>query len=423
MWSRLSALTPREQGRVSYEDYLSIKGFGELFEWVGAVRESRRIVAMNGRSSMMVVGEVTPELTALFQLPLGQRVVVSQQLADEVGETARIDGAEAPLSAVAPEWLDGVYLGRPVDVWVPLAESSLSDSERNGPSVWVLARLRTGVSIDRAATLINVGRRDAGSFRVLPYTGVTPEMAHGLWRIGRLLRAAAVAVFLVAGANVACLLLSRASARAHETAVRVALGASRGRLARQLLADAVVISVTGGMLGLVVAIWTTNIVPLLFFDQDAARLVFAPDVVGAIATSAACVGLTIACALAPLSVIRDDRPAVVLRRESAGPSPALRWLRTGMVVGQMALCCSLVITTGLLVQSLRSASLTNVGRRLGTPIVATVQSRPAVSRNETAVVRPHVPSQGPGRGEVGAGSHALGLGLDASGRLTGVATV
>lgn len=55
-----------------------------------------------------------------------------------------------------------------------------------------------------------------------------------------------------------------------------------------------------------------------------------------------------------------------------------------MVVGQMALCCALVITTGLLVQSVRSASLTSVGRRLGTPILATLQSRSTASRHESA---------------------------------------
>lgn len=378
-------------GPVSYDDYLSIKAYGDVFEWVGAARESQGTIVVGGRSSMIPIAAVTPELAALFQLSPDERVIVSHRLrqnelrltADVRGETIRIDGADARVAAVAPEWLEGLYLGRPVDIWTPWDEASLRDADRSSHSVWVIARLRARISIDRAEALINGGRRGATSIRVLSYTGLLPRMADGLSRIGTLIRAAAAAVFVIACANVASLLLSRASARSQETAVRVALGASRGQLARQLLSDSVLMSVTGGMFGMVLALWTTDVVPLLFFDKDAAQLAFAPDLVGIITASAACASVTVACGLVPLFEIRDDRPAAVLQRENAGPSTSMRRLRIVLVVGQMALCCVLIIATGLLLESFRSALHTNGGRRLGAPILATIESRPGASRSES----------------------------------------
>ena len=205
--------------------------------------------------------------------------------------------------------------------------------------------------------------------------------------------------------------------------MRVALGASRGQLARQLLSDAVLISVAGGALGMLVAMWTTNVVPLLVFRQGCGAA-----------------GLRTGCGrhhryvgrvrqhhdrmrIGASFVIRADRPAVVLQRENAGPSPVMRRLRMGIVVGQMALCCALVIATGLLVQSFRSALQTNAGHRLGSRFWRRWSRDPLVSRNETAASGMAFFRSGRGRSESVPGSHTAGLGLHASRRLAGVATV
>jgi predicted permease len=378
-------------GPLSYDEFLSIKARTDAFEWVGAARESQGAATVNGRSLILPVAAITPELASLFQLSSEGRVVISHRLRQsELGdrpdlraETVRIDGAEARVAGMAPDWFDGLHLGRPVDIWIELHEASLSETDRRSRTVWVLGRLRAGVSIDRAETLINTGRQQAGMIRVAPYTGMTPDMAGGLSRIGVLLRAAAGAVFFIACANVASLLLSRGSARAHETSVRVALGARRAQLTRQLLCDSVLISVAGGAVGLLLAMWTTNIVPALFFDRDASAVVFAPDLTGIVVAATACVAITIACGLVPLFEVRDDRPAAVLQREGTGPSPLMRRVRMSLVVMQMALCCVLVIATGLLLASFRSALATSVGNRLSKPILATLSSRPAGSRYET----------------------------------------
>src|SRR4051812_966585 len=158
----------------------------------------------------------------------------------------------------------------------------------------------------------------------------------GMARVGVLLSAAAWAVFVIACINVATLLLLRSSSRSRETSVRVALGASRGQLARLLLADAILISLTGAAFGILLALWTTRVVPWLLFERDAEQAVFIPNVRATIAASLACAAIMIVCGIAPLSETRRDDPASVLKRESAGPSRAMRRLRTGLVGVQMA---------------------------------------------------------------------------------------
>jgi ABC-type lipoprotein release transport system permease subunit len=208
--------------------------------------------------------------------------------------------------------------------------------------------------------------------RVAPYTGMTPEAADGLSRVGTLLEIAAGLVFFIACANVASFLAGRASARSHETSVRVALGAAHAPLARGLLADSIVISVAGGALGALLAVWTSYVLPALLFESDAERLVSSPDVFGIVAASIACVVITIACGLLPVFTISHDRPALVLRRESAGPSRAIQRVRVSLVMAQMTSCCILVIATAFLFEALHTALQTGVGRRLGHPILASV---------------------------------------------------
>ncbi len=275
---------------------------------------------------------------------------------------------------MAPEWLDGLYLGRSVDVWAPLQESSLLGANRESRTLWVLGRLREGRSARQAESAINAAGDAAATVSVLPYTGLGPEAGSGMDRLRTLLPAAAGAVFVIACANVAAFLLSRASARSQETAVRVAIGASRGQLGRQLLADSILLSLAGGACGVLLATWTSQIIPALFFDQDAEHLVLAPRVGAVVLASAVCAIITIACGLLPLVEIRDDDPALVLRRESVGPSLTMQRVRAALVVAQMACCCLLIVSTVLLLDGFRAALKTTTGARLGRPILATLKA-------------------------------------------------
>jgi hypothetical protein len=203
---------------------------------------------------------------------------------------------------------------------------------------------------------------------------LTPEGAEGIARIGRLLRVAAIAVFAIACANVASFLLARASARARETAVRVAIGAGRKQLVRQVLADSLLISIAGATAGAILAFWLGQIVPSFLFDEDAQKLIFAADAGGVGLIALACSAITLACGLLPIIDTRHDDPGAIMQRESSGPSRASIRLGAGLVIVQMTACTLLVISAGLLLQGYRSALFTSAGRRLSRAAIATVEA-------------------------------------------------
>lgn len=374
-------------GPASYADYLALKSHADLLEWVGAAQVSQSAVRLAGQSTLLSVAAVTPEVAGLFQLPLDGGVAISRRAwQDEFeskpglhGETVLIGGAAFRVAGIAPDWLDDVYSDRPVDLWRPLAQDALEGSDRATRNLWVLARLRPGVSIERLRSALGAPGREASALTILAYTGMAPAMADGLARIGTLLEWAAGFVFFIACVNVASFLMGRATLRSRETSIRVAIGASRARLGQAVAADSLVICAVGGALSLLFAFWTSQVVPALLFERDAQLLVLAPNL-GSIA-SASTVGLAIilVCGLLPMLEIPYDRPATVLVREGAGPSRASRAVRSGLVTGQMAGCCLLVGCTGFLYGSFRASLETGTLHRLGHPILATVQAHPDVA--------------------------------------------
>jgi len=375
-----------ETGPLSYREYLAAKSRLGVFQWLGAARVSQDTVTMAGQTAVVPVAAVTSNLAGLLGLPLDKGVVISHRIwqvelgarATIRGEEIRIDGVSARVSGVAPDWLEGIYRDRPVEVWIPLQEKSLQRRDDNSRNLWVLGRMGRDISTSQAQAVAQASR-GADELRILPYTGATPDMAAGLSRVGTLLDFAAASVFFIACVNVGLLLLGRGFARFRETAVRVALGASRSQLARELLSDSFVISVAGGASGMVLAVWTSRLLPALLYEQDAKRLIFAPDVRSIAEACSVCVGITILCGLLPALVIPHDRPMIVLQRGSVGASPAIGRLQLGLVAAQMASCCVLVISTAFLLDGLRTALVTSAGKRLGHTVLASVQADPRVA--------------------------------------------
>ncbi len=370
--------------------YLSLRGRSDLFERLGTVTESRAMVTLEGRSSVMSVAAISPDVAAILNLAGSDGVIVSHALWSTIlkqrddfrGMPVVVDRISSRIAGVAPDWLAGVYDDRAIDVWMPQEEPGLDGSA--GRVETVLARLRPGVSAASAASALRNPGDDATALRpaaggateieVHPYTGTEVTAAAGLARMKTLLAIAAAGVFIVACGNVGAFLLSRAASRARETSVRVALGASRAQLARHVLADAIVIAIGGGALGALLATWTAGALPALFFSEDAERLVFAPDGSGIALAVGVCAVVIGGCAMLPLLAMRHDDPAAVLRRESAGPSVGIHRLKTGMVILQMTCCCLLVVSALQLVAGFRGALRTGLGTRLRSSVLATVES-------------------------------------------------
>ena len=204
--------------------------------------------------------------------------------------------------------------------------------------------------------------------------------ADGMASIAGLLRAAAVAVFAIACANVASFLMARATARARETAVRVAVGAGRAQLIRQALADSLLIAIAGAAFGSWFAWWAGRVLPATLFDEDADKMAFASDPFGIVVIIAGCLLITIASGLMPLIEARHDHPGAIMQRENSGPSRRALRAATFLVAGQMAGCTLLVISAGVLLAGFRASLQTTAGLRLSSPVVVSMESLQASSK-------------------------------------------
>jgi putative ABC transport system permease protein len=164
-----------------------------------------------------------------------------------------------------------VFLSRDIDYWVPMQFSAEEAASRGNHYLNVVARLKPGATVDAAdSDMDSIARRlteqypdtnrDFGAVNIVPMR----EEVLGNTRVQVIaLMTAAAAIVLIACANLASLLLARASVRRGEYAVRLSLGASRGRLARQVLVEALCLSIAGGVLGLAIPLVTTAFVERL----------------------------------------------------------------------------------------------------------------------------------------------------------------
>jgi ABC-type lipoprotein release transport system permease subunit len=371
----------REVAPLSANDFRRLESDVRDFEWLGAAREVQSTVETD-HEEILSVAAMTPPVAAMLGLSFAGGAIISEQTwetsfqgrRDVRGQSFRIDGRDTRVGGIAPAALEGLYLGRNVDVWIPLDDPVAQGADGDSKTLWVFGKLRSGASPSQAEAAVRALRGGDGRMAMVRYTGVTPDVADGLTRIHTLITIAAGAVFLIVCANVASLLLSRATARARETSLRIALGATRRQLVAQALSDSVFIAGAGGAFGMLLAVWTSYVIPALLFEADAKYLAVTPDLTSIALAAVGCTAVTVVCGLAPLFEARLDRPAVVLRRESMGPSTATTRLRKVLIVAEMAACCALVIATGLLVQSFRAAVQTEAGRAASHSILATVQT-------------------------------------------------
>jgi len=284
---------------------------------------------------------------------------------DVVGETLILDGTAYEIIGVLPRGFRGLTDG--ADLWMPLTlASTLYDPAylENRKFRWLsaVARLRPGVTVEAAQAEIDRVTADLEREQPASNTSIgaaltpLPQLFYG--DIGGtllLLLGAAAFVLLIACANVANLLLARALARRREVAVRVSLGASRGRLALQFLTESLVLGIGGCAAGLLLSIWTTR--ALVARSAVAFPSFFEIGIDAMVIGTMMILGLLAAAVFgsAPAVVAARTRITAMLKEGVRGSGPGFGRLNvhSALVVAEIALALVLFIGGGLMVKGFR----------------------------------------------------------------------
>jgi putative ABC transport system permease protein len=322
-----------------------------------------------------------------------------------IGRTLMLNGHAYDIVGVTPPSFFGIEVGRAFDVAVPLCSEPLSRGERSGmdkADVWFLSafgRLEPGWTTERASAQLaaisgpifqetlparyrSEDARHYLNFKLGAFdasTGVSTlrrNYESPLW----LLLATTALVLLIACANLANLMLARATAREREVAVRLAIGASRGRVVRQLLAESLLIALIGAASGAVLAQWLSRfLVNFLTSDNAPIFVNLALDWRVFAFTAALAVTTCLVFGLMPAVRVTGTAPGAAMKAGSRGSSDTRErfGLRRALVVTQVALSLVLVVGALLFVRSLRNLMTIDAGFRQDGLLVVNLDLRKA----------------------------------------------
>jgi predicted permease len=386
-------------GSTSYPDYESLKAGASAFTGMAAEydrgttpvaaaegAERVRTLAVTGNyfdllgvraayGRMLAAIDMDPSATpaAVVGYHLWQRAFHADPAL--IGTSIVVGGRTHTIVGVAPERFDGLDLGRAIELWVPLRPPPADPRDRQNRSLAVVARLRPDASLREAETQVaaiatqlardypetNLGTlaapKEPRPMFVRRHSRIDPSLRSDVAMVGGIIMSAVGLVLLMACANVANLLLSRGTVRRREMAIRLALGAGRARLVRQLFTESLLLGTVGGCAGLLMSMWTSDVLPSFFPAEQARMLETSLDGRVIAFTGLVSIACSLLFGLAPAWQAVRPNAASTLRgdpgRSSDGPQ-GMR-LRRVLVGAQVALAVVLLVASALLAQSLTNA--------------------------------------------------------------------
>jgi putative ABC transport system permease protein len=376
---------------ISYPDFSDWRAQNHVFENIGVSNFRDYNLTGNGEPERLRTGQVSADLFSALRVhaALGRLftneedkpgapavVVLSNDLWQRrfgsdphvLNQVLTLNDRPYTVIGVMPR---GFSYSRQADLWVPIgkmADDPSLKSRDNHPGLRAVARLRPGVTLEQArADMDTIAARleqlypDSNKgvgVRLVPllenYVG---DVRRALW----ILLGAVGLVLMIACANVANLMLVKAAARQREIAVRMALGASRWRLVRQLLTESLLLALAGGALGLLIARWGVGLILAVAGDTIPRTGEIGIDnrVLGFTLAASAVTGIIFGLAPALQSSRTDVQEA--LKKAGRSATVGRHGLRQFLVVSEVALTLVLLIGAGLLIRSFYRLHQVNPG--------------------------------------------------------------
>jgi putative ABC transport system permease protein len=314
-----------------------------------------------------------------------------------IGKTQRLNGVMHTIVGVAPEGFYGTFVGWAMQFWVPVSMEETFEpggyklEDRGARWIEAYVRLKPGVTLSQAQQEMSaVAKRLENEYpatnrgrgmKLWPLWQTPFNNARTLLPTLEIMLAVVVFVLLIACANVGNLLLVRSFARRHEITVRLAIGAGRGRLLKQLFTEGLILSAFGAAGGILVSHWCRHALVLLFPARGGVAMHLPGEIDWRVLalSAAVCLITTLLLGLIPAMQTGKIDLSGALKSDSAAVlgGGGRAWVRSGLVVIQVSLCFVLLVAAGLLLQSLQEIRNSSPGFSTHGVLFTVIDLRPA----------------------------------------------